>query len=1636
MSTLDELRGMLGAIRAKRGDLLGQVAALDSQIAGAQDAPAADALRQQIGALREDAELLRRRELDGPARELQPQQFVEQLEGDLPILLAPLRVQTRFADGQDGRALLIRVYPDDFSVQTHDAQLAPAERAAGDTYWAAPVDKPDAQTLSRIELWRGMFATYGVARASYIREATDPANAPAAAPAPRQAAVWTLPEQLVFRCMGPGGQPLGAEVVGAPIPDGLEAGFDPTQLAGGFTRPGADAGDYDVPPELAWQYDFDAAVRVGMAVRIPLQQLGNPRRIERIVVLGVRLSSDPLSSAELLTRLLDDHRLTEGFEFVPQGTPTNITHEGEVRATLDADAMDALLGGPGSFDPPPAKTLYDAEPDGLRLARALGLDGNAFARVPFAGGKDGSEAIAMKRALWSGTLGYYAQQMLAPLFEGPNLRADAGTAAERLLLKARFFFTTFAFGRGPLPAIRVGNQPYGVLPVSADMLGPMTPGIAPWRDDFVDEFMTALHGRLQLLVPTWRSLADSQVATVAAGRIAEVLSLQASAVEYRASRLVGTEYLANYVDFKDKATAATELPKLQALLDKRWSDFDAQFAGLFGARPRVFDLSQFGGVWKQILAGVNTFDDTLAPLLPGDVIDDLPLSESRLIGAAYPNYIAALSTLDFDAVRRGVARGDGKPLTALLYLLLRHSYLYEHAFTAMRLVHRGSGAPWRAFREKEILNIGYAFDTTYWDLIERDGAAQIDLTFLNIGLTPLALIQRRHEFAAQLPWTRDYVGDIDEVQRALTQLADLPTARLERLLAEHLDLCSHRLDAWLTGFVYQRLLGHRLLANPDALHPLHASRDDSAPLRYDLNLRPLEQASRGLHLGAYGIVEGLDADPPGVPVADLPPELTPRNGGVVTRDADNVGFIHAPSLNHAVTAAILRSGSVSEPGTAAFNIDLSSSRTRDALWMIEGIRNGQLPAALLGYRFERGLREADPALLQFLPTLRFAFPMPRPAETQPDDPTETIAAHDVVNGLALVQAQRAGTLGATLAALNPGLSAAATAVVTTLTAALNEMLDACADLMLAESVHQAAQGNFARAGAAVSAAGEFTHVPDRFDVVDTPRTGTTVTHRLLLAFDPAARAGGADTPRARLAPALDAWLATLFGPLAALQCVIAYRSDSSTPAAYDMALQADAAPPLASFTITLDQLGLAAIDVLFMLDDAQGTELAQRADLIARPLFEAANPGVEPARIELQLFAPAPAGQRAAGELMPLASQLRRLLAQARSATRRDLLAPKMLHAASASRAALDSIDAAALRFDVLGTQEGAPGLNPASLMLAAQAAADALAAIVPANTAADIEALLLQAAAFGMPEAVPTLTLEVDDPLAVPRPPPSRLAALQHQAARVHVALQGRIDAARAQSTPEALAADLLAACNEAAKTLLGTTLPLLPAIVAAVDLSAAALPAGAPDVQGIEDWLFSASVVRPGAERLQHTRVLASAAGTPLDDPIVLQWPTTARSWIAQPQPAGEDWNDDRIAIAVQPAMALDLAQPIVGLVLDEWTELLPRDSETTGVAFHYDAPNAEPPQALLLAVSARSFDNNGRWMWHELIGCVEQAFDLARLRAVGPDELRKTPLDTVLPATLMAETAAPVTVSTSLFMMAATEIAASQAKLWNRT
>ena len=100
--------------------------------------------------------------------------------------------------------------------------------------------------------------------------------------------------------------------------------------------------------------------------------------------------------------------------------------------------------------------------------------------------------------------------------------------------------------------------------------------------------------------------------------------------------------------------------------------------------------------------------------------------------------------------------------------------------------------------------------------------------------------------------------------------------------------------------------------------------------------------------------------------------------------------------------------------------------------------------------------------------------------------------------------------------------------------------------------------------------------------------------------------------------------------------------------------------------------------------------------------------------------------------------------------------------------------------------------------------------------------------------------------------------------------------------------------------------------------------------------------------------------------------------------------------------------------GLLIDEWTEVIPSRQQTTGVAFHHDRPNAEPPQAWLLAVPAVFGET---WAWDDLIGAVNDALDSAKLRAIEPVHLDTTPYDALVPATHSAWTYPEISISNNL-------------------
>jgi hypothetical protein len=133
-------------------------------------------------------------------------------------------------------------------------------------------------------------------------------------------------------------------------------------------------------------------------------------------------------------------------------------------------------------------------------------------------------------------------------------------------------------------------------------------------------------------------------------------------------------------------------------------------------------------------------------------------------------------------------------------------------------------------------------------------------------------------------------------------------------------------------------------------------------------------------------------------------------------------------------------------------------------------------------------------------------------------------------------------------------------------------------------------------------------------------------------------------------------------------------------------------------------------------------------------------------------------------------------------------------------------------------------------------------------------------------------------------------------------------------------------------------------------------------------------------------------------------IQLPFVANDhWLAMELNPGATIDQDRLLFTVYYADTPPRGSgPASGLLLDEWTEVLPTDREATGIAVHADSPDSEPPQSMLLVVPPV---RTGSWQVDDLVAAVTETFDLARTRLVEPAQLDGTGYAQLLPATVLA-------------------------------
>jgi len=1508
-----------------------------------------------------------------------PQTLVEHWNDAVPIMLLPLRVETKFKDAERGKQLWVRVYPDEVAVTTHEKILTDREVEQGIAYWKALRDAADDTT--RANAWRTLADKFGANRAAWVALQTKPLNWSTPPPASddelnfpvittTKPDNWTeAPHSVVmpdrFALMLYHGGKLVHTQLGQRIDDKLIVGPAPVVDEGNpsITRNPAD-NRLQYGSDFEWLIDFPTAVSSGMGFMVDLDATDAQAGFDQLLVLGLKLTADDSDGQQLIENLIDNHHYSsKGFSLVRQGTATNNTDAHN--ATFSSS--DWMHGASYFVEvgDPLFTQLSDANKatDGQRLAEYLGIGYAPLQHIYNADATDHAEAVAMNRALYAGTLGYYLNSMLNEVMSIPAVQA------------LREISTDYVTGRGPIATIRVGNQPYGMLVSSNFSQWAYPPPVFERQipfDENVRKVLFYLKGQWESVTA---SLSHISKTGNASDDLMQVLGLQPTSADYYHRVAYSYDYLRNLEQFQlgGKYFGDVIATMLEGVAGR-------QILTSFGYQAHRAD----GSLKPTPLLFQLIYQHYQTRLDNQNLVDNLPLAEDRGIkpydpgtGKNYINWLLEnISNVD-KLEQEDFGAGVTKP-NALLYLMLRNALLVEAGNSVYSLLAGQDIVADEMIRSRKFMNLSSQPDISHWEAFRAPANRIISG---EVSEQPLLSYLQLDRFKAV-----DVGRYLDQMRDALQTLGGLPTARLERIFAEHIDTLNYRLDAWQTALFDRRLRSLRQL-------------DEEGERR------------TGIYLGSYGYLENVrPSQGRRQKIAEdvLPAPLREGRNDLYL-DLQNGGYVHTPSLNHATAAAILRNGYLTHSSPAdrqKLAVNLSSDRVRQASDLIEGVRNGQSLEVLLGYLFERGLhdwttRPVAPVILdQLKPVFRAAFPIKRtkiPRQGFDSESAEVIDDFSVTNGLDLANTTADFPYGITNM---PVLDDTQIAAVKTEKSNLENTLDALRDVLTAESAYQLALGNFDRA-AAVMQAISGGDLPVEVDVINSSRgTNLGFTNRVTLQFDPGVTANPwpaiAMTRRARTEPAFNNWAGMMIGDPATIKSRARAVDANGNP------LLDGGGNPIQG-VVSLADLNVQALDFVYLIRkkvDATGySEVESRV----RHAFATKRTLPDTTIVQIE-FANSGGGaaDRSFAEILPSADAIREMAGRARPLQAQDF-APASKTVATASDNP-GNLDIAELKSRVAGIRTEFDGLF--SSLDTAATDADTL------KTEGAVETLrqkLLDIATAGVPHAFPLSSTGFGD---------TERNSLLTQSKSLHDRYE-TVKTAYDQSLAQVNAAGAkppqqLTQLTAMARAFLGEDFVLLPQFTlsdpADVTLADAdrdqLLQYALTTMQvplPVEEWLHGVSLVRPNMHTFATVLMLGETFNQESQPCRPLQLPYRANdTWLSIEFAEGTSIVHDTIAMMQCLPQGFQPAGVQSGLLIDEWTETLPQKEEVSGITFNFDQPNSMPPSAILLAVTPTI---TGNWKWDDLAATVLDTLERAKLRAVEPDILDSMGggFSTLLPATI---------------------------------
>lgn len=860
---------------------------------------------------------------------------------------------------------------------------------------------------------------------------------------------------------------------------------------------------------------------------------------------------------------------------------------------------------------------------------------------------------------------------------------------------------------------------------------------------------------------------------------------------------------------------------------------------------------------------------------------------------------------------------------------------------------------------------------------------------------------------------------VNEITKKLSEsdkqlIKDLPKEELHLLITEFMDLFTYRLDAWWLGLVNYQL--------------------------YRIRNGVFGRTQKN-SIGAFGWLFNLEKGKKGNKKSaqeqkiictemNLSDKETP-----IYQDENHNEFILAPSINHAITAAVIRSSyknSMKGDDNKRLNINLSSMRVRQALRLIEGVRNGLSVGTVLGTDLERNMHEyykfnKNVELDRYIHPLRKQFPLKVDIKPQQSEDEAQPYTMTVINGEALlskIQREMENDTQPIADYLKTrddkhwfthllGANTLHKSAMAILIEQMADSYDALGDLVLSESVYQLVQGNRVKFSALMKNMEDGKVITDP-EVTEIPMQSAVIRHKTVLALKIVSdmEVKGWDSVIYRENTNNETIIETSDWAMANAEPTLNYWIGTQLGSAEEICFTVKVAESVEDKEVerekicTLSDLGISPLEYYYLSSNQD--IFARFVEIAYRKKFLLTHQKVT---IDFHISEQND-NCRSLLENEWMLNGLRKVLANSTS-----LSAEHFTHAHHGNKTEnfkgfdtheLKSRYSSLLDYCVQFKED-------LRLQIQKYSSISSLRNTFTTDDFHQITKTLLNASSLGISEALTSLPQDVfvhdaKDEKAVKKVYTHLFKTLT----LIEKLLAEKIENAKKQLKNVDFEDEniMVSAYTEAMQSLLTKNFKIIPHFVL-TSLPDTDKKAYEHQLENdfsysnvspmrLETWTTEVAKVREPMENLQTVRVFSDFLGIDQGKTTAVQMPfhpEKDKEWLGL-EVSSEDLVEDKDTMVIYNSQHLstDISVIHAGLVIDQWMELIPYQHQRGGVVFNFDQPNAEAPQVVLLAIPAKITmrkNKKGRyqakkWTLDELITTLNDTRIMAENRAVEPDHL----------------------------------------------